>query len=1070
MKTKLSKILGVALTVALLSSLFVFAAPTPVSAGTLQWTPVPIPQTTTGQLVRLDLSVGKVACGPDGTLYAAVSDIVGAAAVPNVFRSPNGGYSWIPSATAMGAAGDIISALEVTITGDVIVAVQTPAGGAGSGVVLRSQNGGANFSQLGTVALAATEAIVCMSATPTYDGVGEIAIGISDVGEATAAAAATNVQVWGFLGALTWTPLGTGAVEDVVALKYSPSYPMDSTLVAAVVDAVAGGTGVQLRHWNASGWDPAQLAPSPIAVSAVAVTDFDAAAANAVATDVIAADIALPQDYDSTTPTLRRAYVSVVTETPANNNVFRIDVTGAVAVGPAGLAAGTYLWDLDYIGTVAAGTLMGGLYSTAAGGTQLDVWYSSTVMPPWAIQVWNSSVPTNLPTGVTLATETSTGVAPLGLNMLSGANICMADDFATSGTVYVGTPGTDSAFGASHDGGNDYNETGLIDNGGAAAQALQFFGTPANGARNLALSPFYSADSTIFMVSDNRGGLVNDTNVWRSQNGGATWDRVLTANFNTAGISTLCFADNYDTNGIVFVGDTGIRNFYFSKNQGTAWQLRIINAAAPAIGDMVSPDGAVLYVSDVAATGIVAKGVNGGWSWPLSGIVATGSTGTLTDIGVDVDDANTLIVGDNAGCVYRSTDANVSWAQVGTQILAANRTYVAAKGDQVYAQLDTTGDIYRWDIGVSPVWYGPDAGAATGFGITISKDNTLYAFDPAATANNQIRRSIEPTWGPVAPVGFYEWMAGMAAVVGVSYSVSSGGSNDVGMLETTNDTFWMYGDTLSAGSTPPTLLAPANEYQMPWANADNFSVENQAGVTNWNLWFSNDPNFINNVSVATVQTPPSTLVTVNLGVGGLALNTEAPVYWMARADTVGANPGPLRGPWSESRVVIPQPTAQVNAPAGLTVALNNAGTASVTPVLSWTGFKFASGYNVQVAKGGTEIDFETPVIDVTIGATTSYFVETALAYDSAYAFRVQAIIPSGLSDWSYAVGFKTEAATVEVFTCPQCGLTFDTREALEAHLATAHAPTTPLYIWIVIAVGAILVIAVIWLIFTTRRS
>jgi hypothetical protein len=49
-------------------------------------------------------------------------------------------------------------------------------------------------------------------------------------------------------------------------------------------------------------------------------------------------------------------------------------------------------------------------------------------------------------------------------------------------------------------------------------------------------------------------------------------------------------------------------------------------------------------------------------------------------------------------------------------------------------------------------------------------------------------------------------------------------------------------------------------------------------------------------------------------------------------------------------------------------------------------------------------------------------------------------------------------------------LTFDTQAELEAHNAAAHAPVTPMYIWIVIAIGAILVIAVIWLIFTTRRA
>jgi hypothetical protein len=86
---------------------------------------------------------------------------------------------------------------------------------------------------------------------------------------------------------------------------------------------------------------------------------------------------------------------------------------------------------------------------------------------------------------------------------------------------------------------------------------------------------------------------------------------------------------------------------------------------------------------------------------------------------------------------------------------------------------------------------------------------------------------------------------------------------------------------------------------------------------------------------------------------------------------------------------------------------------------------------------------------------------------------VRAVNATAQSNWATGI-FTTEAAPpAEVFTCAICGLTFDTRAALEAHIATAHAPvtpTTPFYIWVIVAIGAVLVIAVIVLIVTTRRT
>jgi hypothetical protein len=174
---RLLKIWGIVLTVVLLASLFAFAVP--ASAGTLLWTGVNTPLLATNQLFAANTDVNEIVLSPnfttDKTVFAAVSDIQ-TAARPLVYRSLDGGYTWVATSSTLGAAvGDIIVDLEVSpnYVNDrtVFVATQTPAGGANSGRVYRSTDGGATFGQLGVVTLAGTEVITSMSVAPTYDGV-----------------------------------------------------------------------------------------------------------------------------------------------------------------------------------------------------------------------------------------------------------------------------------------------------------------------------------------------------------------------------------------------------------------------------------------------------------------------------------------------------------------------------------------------------------------------------------------------------------------------------------------------------------------------------------------------------------------------------------------------------------------------------------------------------------------------------------------------------------------------------------------------------------------------------------
>jgi len=550
---RLLKIAGIVLTVVLLASLFAFAVP--VSAASLAWSGVGIPLVATNQLFAANPDPGPVAFSPnfatDNTIFAAVNDIQTALARPLVYRSLDGGYTWIPTSTVLGAAAlDIIVDLEVSpnyaADRTVFIATQTPAGGAGTGIVYRSTNGGATFSQLGVVTLGAAEVITSMSVTPNYDGVGVIAIGIADTATATVpATAATCVQLWGANGVLNWTNAGPAASIDVLALQYSPNFPIDATLL--VVGSVAVGPPTLFDNvggvWNI-------ISAAGVAVGAAASIDFDSLAGGAT-TNVLAADIALPSDYNGTTPTLRRAYVSIASEATGSTNVYRIDnVTAGVATNP-----GVALADLDYAGTYAAGTLMGGLITTVAGA--LNVYYSTTVMT--TAPVWYPA--TNAPTGASIAAV----LPPAGLNMTSMAHIDMASDFATSLMVVAGTAGNDSAVAISKDAGVNWNERGLIDNAGLAITFV--------AGSTIEASPNFATDQTMFMTSTNLSAAATTTNVWRTIDAGAHWDRVLTDNFPagafaTPGVGVVAISQQYATNSTVYVGDTTTVNLLYSNNKG----------------------------------------------------------------------------------------------------------------------------------------------------------------------------------------------------------------------------------------------------------------------------------------------------------------------------------------------------------------------------------------------------------------------------------------------------------------------------------------------------------------------
>jgi hypothetical protein len=157
----------------------------------------------------------------------------------------------------------------------------------------------------------------------------------------------------------------------------------------------------------------------------------------------------------------------------------------------------------------------------------------------------------------------------------------------------------------------------------------------------------------------------------------------------------------------------------------------------------------------------------------------------------------------------------------------------------------------------------------------------------------------------------------------------------------------------------------------------------------------------------------------------------------------------VRSPWSEVR--------SFTIKAGLPVRADYYGLKLLAPdngcigcpvkpaSFSWSPFKETTKYKFVLAKDAamTQVVAEAEV------PTTAFEYEGTLDYSTNYFWRVMSLEPAP-SDWSATFSMQTESAP-------------------PPPAAPEAAPPTPLWVWVVIAIGALLIIVTLVLIFKTRR-
>lgn len=963
---KVSRILGIGLTIAVLASMFVVSAP--VSAGNAVWSvedPNNKPPTVAGIDV-LDMAVA----GNGSTAYAVASNA-------KVYKTTNGGATWLPSGDA--AATKVAVAPDVADGSFAAIVVGT--------TVVVSVDGGATWGAMAALTGNVT-AVSGISIAPAIGGARSIAVAATRDGANasvqyfTSAAGFGGTSGWvdalndGTVGG--WTELGPAAVTGnakALAIHYSTNFLSDRTIVVVTADA-AGVAYYNLANVATKKWNSAYTVYGITTGGKVI----------AAGSNVTAAAIELPNSYMAFDSTLRMAYVALE---GAVGGLYRASNWTFARLSDASMhsvavnAAGDKL--------VAGAANSNNVYRVATPATALaDSAAGATKAPGWTTD------------GLTTA-------------VFLGASVGAA------------TVGEESAFGLSADDGKNFNDVAFID----TTANLSDLAVKADGTKTYVLTE----------------GTTGVTSLWRKT---TAWERVFKIATGTGWIVRPAL-DNFDV--IYLANCTGGTAIWYSNDAGQAtWQPRI---SYQGIYDLQVESTSVLYVLNAA--GSVSKAVDGGYLWdnPLKATGAgaannVGKLGTLTLLAKD-----NLLASGATGVAY-TTDGGATWTSLGLGFVDATQA-VADKlttGGIITAAAGTA--VKTFTIGTSAAFSATNAATLpAGYAVSemIISGGVTYAMADDGTNSIMLRSKITAlAWSQVA-LDAGKLNRGLAAASGKLISRNK-----------TDNSLWSYTDVFAAAG--PALTGPAEAFivgvNLETGNANNV-VFQWTGITGapisvrYTMQMSLDSAFTQ--VVATVADFNGVLAII--GPTGAAavfpFQADTSYYWRVRASL------PVDGPYSATR------SFKIGAlqPLALSAPASGASDVSVKPTFVWAPVTGATTYEIVVSDDPT---FKI----ITFSRTTDksmFAADEQLAYGTNYYWRVRASAPTTAVTPFVTGIFTTEAKPVPPTTpAPPITITTQPPATITVEVPPAVEAIPAFLLWIIILIGAILVIALIVLIVRTRRT
>ena len=1084
MKTNHLAVLGLLAIVAIIAGTVPATRPEPILAdpGILKWSRIDTPGAVTNKNDIVSPSeVNRITIGSDGKTFYAV-DIANpdiATGGKALYKSTDSGVSWSDTISrhlyqAMTPAEQAnFHVWNVAIAPDNAGFVTVVTNDSTSNLprnVWVSTNGGAKWQNTSCPAVNNISAIDISVSYGSHD----IAIGTRTGGGGGA--------IW-ILKAPDYSDwVAQGFIGDVMALKFSPSYCSDATIT--VVYSNATGTylnaGLHDSDANTTDWT-AVYAGSPPEITT------GAAGTSPKANETITADLELPSDFSGQSASLRRYYISTDDAGAAGNaGVYRFDDTVGYRLMSA--TATKRVSSIAYYGTYASGKLVA--------GEVLGDPCSATVT------TWFTDAPTTCPISCWYpALKPPTGAAGTDNRAGSGCGNGQVAWSPNGSIAYVGTASSaalvaganwpnpyltgedldESAFSLSRNNGETWNQLALID-------------TKISQFTDIAPAPDCS---TVYLasVSDNLSCSGFDS-LWRSQSSpvGSVWERVLCQ----ATTDQVCAAGQTDTailqlagdkadGQIVFWAAVGRRKIMWSPDFGDYW----MNISPRFnVQDMAAEDSETLYV--LSSGGQIQKFIYRGTGW-VSGAsmsagldtgysIATAYTGSTPD-----NDKGHIIVGGTGTGIYDvaySTDGGTSFTPIIRLLPSRGNTLVGAsssyKHDGNILAINSSG-MYCWGIYSGEdeweAWWGGPSWPSPVTSLAISRNYGFYFSTPASL------------WTSATP--YVRWSA---ATAGLDPNVSFGTGTlptrrlricgglasgepitvwaiDQRLYNPPQGGVWSYLDTLAWNGPTPTepvsqavvdydpVTGRAGQIDLLWqpeslsrgyriqiAKDEDFALEVADIGGAWGGPFYTPPDLD---SPALLIPPGGGTVTDTNGNTWTvpALEAGHAYYWRVKVQDV-ATGDTIKSPWSWREIFTAKTGLPVTTPyyGSQLLSPNNGcvGCPVQATSFSWSPFQETTKYKFVLAKDAAITD----VVVEAVVTTAAYEYEGMLDYGANYFWQVRALEPFP-SDWSATFSFQAEAAPAPP---PQ-----------------PQTPQgTPLWGWVIIAVGIMLDIALLILILRRR--
>ena len=356
---------------------------------------------------------------------------------------------------------------------------------------------------------------------------------------------------------------------------------------------------------------------------------------------------------------------------------------------------------------------------------------------------------------------------------------------------------------------------------------------------NVALSPNFAQDQTIFAATSALTIKMGVNALLKSTDGGVTWNFVQGLPSNSIN-TVIAFSPAYSVDQTVFTAGGG--GLFQTTNQGTSWTaLTTQSLASVALSPNFATDNTLFVVTNQKT---ILKSTNRGQTLTA---VATppGLTAGLTVIAISPNCAidNTLLLGTIANGIFESTNNGNSWIQVTPGLTLPKVTALtfspAFSSDQTaFAGTAGSGVLVSTNAGI--LWKASNSGIAdlnvTAIALSpgYSSNSTLWV----ATAGGGVLQStnLGASWGSCTTVA--RTLSNLTKIHYQTLAAGSNGSGSVlylGMYEglwtmSAGATSWQYLDTM------PTRLIRYINLSPNYANDQTIFANTYGGG---NLWSSN---------------------------------------------------------------------------------------------------------------------------------------------------------------------------------------------------------------------------------------